>query len=297
MLDEEPGGTWNSEYSCRTAARLLDELARSNPRALANLVFPSVRTDMKTRREGGNLFYGKDGGVRRIAPTEWGKINKGLAMELLSASLFSCLDQPREVVSFCQLDEKTRLPKMCAGSDSADLRVVYDTYALVVEVSAQKRVSPPTYRRQLIQAINHSETLAKERPSRPVYALVINNGSIDNSNVYRRVYDELEPTAREKKGDIRLIPIWARDFAQIVSTLCGEDDPVGLAVPGGDIARALDTIHEHIATRKSPTKPGWTRAAFHAVLEGKPVPGVAEGPAGNLAERTAAARDQPDPAP
>ena len=40
-------------------------------------------------------------------------------------------------------------------------------------------------------------------------------------------YNSLEPVAREK-GNIRLIPIWARDFAQVVSTLW----------PGGPSGRA-----------------------------------------------------------
>ena len=333
-LAEKDGEFWSFPFSCRTASRQMGELLKGNPRAITRRVLPAVGIDMATRRRKKNLVYEKNGSVKELTPKEWLSINKGLAMELLSASLFSCLDHPRDVLSYCQLSDDGREPKLYAGGDLADVHVDYGAFLLVVEVSARKKVTGENYRTQTTQAINHAESLSKANALRPVYALVINNGSVDDSHVFREIYDELnspppkdedepnspspkdedEPNSPppkdeedEKKRDFRLIPIWARDFAQIVSTLCQENHAIGLHFDTADLARAFDAIHEHIAIKKKWTKPGWTRAAFLAVLEGKPLPVVIEDegkdpeqvkPEGTGKQRgvqSAATDGQPDP--
>ena len=322
-LAEKDGEFWSFPFSCRTASRQMGELLKGNPRAITRRVLPAVGIDMATRRRKKNLVYEKNGAVKELTPKEWLSINKGLAMELLSASLFSCLDHPRDVLSYCQLSDDGREPKLYAGGDLADVHVDYGAFLLVVEVSARKKVTGENYRTQTTQAINHAESLSKANALRPVYALVINNGSVDDSHVFREIYDELNspppkdedelnsPPPKdeedEKKRDFRLIPIWARDFAQIVSTLCQENHAIGLHFDTADLARAFDAIHEHIAIKKKWTKPGWTRAAFLAVLEGKPLPVVIEDegkdpeqvkPEGTGKQRgvqSAATDGQPDP--
>ena len=201
-----------------------------------------------------------------------------LGMELLSASLFACLDHPLEVKSLCQLsDDGTCEPKLYAGHHLADLEVDYRTFSLVVEVSARQRVTTENYRTQVNQAINHSVSLIEANPTKPVYALVINLGSIESRMIFRNIYEELEPVAREK-GNIRLIPIWARDFAQVVSTLCQEDHQVGLQFASADLAGALDVIYQRVAIEFVPVEPGWFRATLLAALEGVPDAGEKKDP-------------------
>ena len=267
-LVQEPGCSWVYPHSCRTASRQLGELLKSNLRALVLRVFPSVGIDLASRRRKKNLFYDEHGKVIKLSVKEWRSINKGLGMELLSASLFACLDHPLEVKSFCQLSEHGHCePKSYAAHKLADLEVDYGTFSLVVEVSAKQRVTTENYRTQVNQAINHSKVLIEANPTKPVYALVINHGSIERRMIFRDIYEELEPAAR-KIGDIRLIPIWAMDFGQAISTLCREDHQLGLQFSSEYLAGALDLIYRRVAIEFVPVEPGWFRATLLAALEG-----------------------------
>ena len=138
-----------------------------------------------------------------------------------------------------------------------------------------KKINTDTWRTQITQAIDHSEPEEWSTDPKTIYALVINNGNMEKQWALLNIYEELEPTARAK-GDVRLIPIWAWDFAQIVLTLCEDDHPVGLHFKAEDLARVLDTIHENVVDQLKDNKPGWTRATFLAALEGKPFPGEEE---------------------
>ena len=232
-------------------------------------------------------------GLIRLFVARFAFWHDALAMlAIRRASLFSCLDHPQEVLSYCQLSDDGSEPKLAAGRDLADIHVDYGAFVLAVEVSARKRVTRENYLTQTSQALAHAEALITTNRSRPIYVLVINNGSVENSHEFRSVYNELylSPTKKEtegkdvaekkdngeKQGDIRLIPIWARDFAQIVSTLCKDDHAVGLDFDTGGLARAFEAIHEHFAVKKEWSPPGWTRAAFLAVLEGEPLPPLIE---------------------
>ena len=293
-LAEGDGVSWAFPFSCRSTSGQMNQLLKGNPRAINELVLPALGIDTPTRWRKKNLLYKADGTPRDRTPEEWLSINKGLAMELLAASLFSCLDHPQEVLSYCQLSDDGSEPKLAAGCDLADIHVDYGAFVLAVEVSARKSVTPENHLTQTSQALAHAEALITTNRSRPIYALVINNGSVENSHEFRSIYNELylSPTKKEtegkdgkegkdvaekkdngeKQGDIRLIPIWARDFAQIVWTLCKYDHAVGLDFDTGKLARAFDALHEHFAVKKEWSPPGWTRAAFLAVLEGEPLP-------------------------
>ena len=91
-------------------------------------------TDDETRSRVGQYWM-------RFVGQYWTPLDR-LGMELLSASLFACLDHPLEVKSLCQLsDDGTCEPKLYAGHHLADLEVDYRTFSLVVEVSARQRVT------------------------------------------------------------------------------------------------------------------------------------------------------------
>ena len=83
----------------------------------------------------------------------------------------------------------------------------------------------------------------------------------------RQRHNFLEAVAREK-GNIRLIPIWARDFAQVVSTLCQEEHQVWLQFASADLAGALHVIYQRVAVEFVPVEPGWFRATLLAALAG-----------------------------
>ena len=285
---KDPGVTWAVPYSCHTVACLLRELLKHNFRSIQRRVLVSMGFDMKSRRRKGNLIYSQDDPGRALDAFEMRNPSKGMVMELLSALVFTCLDDPVEVTSWCQLSD-AKEPKSFAASGSADITVDYGNYVLVVEVSSKTAVSGRNFRTQIEQAIDKAEKAMKTYPpGTDIFAVVINEGSLERGVRYRRVYAELEPKARASEN-IRLVPIWAKDFAEIAVTLSDPEREVGLNFQAEALEAALRLVYERIAPDPltgneanwleegemiddKVTDPGWMRATILAVLEGQPTP-------------------------
>ena len=267
----DPNRDWELPVSCRTAALLLRELLRHNFRAINRRVLQVLGIDIKARHRESNFVYADDGTRRVLDAIEMRSINKALAMELLSACAFTCLDSPIEVRCWCQLNDQGR-PKSYAANGHEDITVEYEGFAVVVEVSARKEMNAINYRRQILQAIDKAGKALEASPYKPIYALVINEGGLERHPMYGNIYVELEPDA-QSKGPVRLVPIWAKDFAEIVLTLSDPDRDVGLRFEAEGLAAAFDRVYDHIAVGyRQPLTAGWMRATILAALEGKPFP-------------------------
>ena len=223
---------WQHLCSCRTVAKRMRELLKGDPRALTRRVLKPLGIDTEARRQQGNLIYEPDGKVRELEPKKWLAINRGLAMELLSAAMLTCLGRPRQVKAHCQIGKSGKINQV--AHSGADIEVDHGTFDLVVEVSGMKIIDNETWRTQLNQALEHSEPEQFGRGRRKIYSLAINNGNMEKRwsllNDYQKIISptedsedetenseaELEPTenseqdvnpSEKSQEDVRLIPI------------------------------------------------------------------------------------------
>ena len=263
-MDE--GGRWRHPYSSRTAARQVSQLLTHNYRAITRRVLRPLGIDPQKRRRTNNQIFSEDG--TETSAEEYKRINKGLAMELLSSCLLTCLDSPSDVYSACVLNENGYPKTFAQGGDrGSDIVSTYgEHFRIVAEVSAKRRRFPDFFEEQMTRAIKHAKNEWKADPTRPVYVLLINVCSIEQGKDYWDVYKSLEPTAREA-GEIKVVPIWGRDFAELVSSLSEPARRTGLHFGPLDFAAVLDFVHAQLAFGDEQPEPGWTRRTLHGGLK------------------------------
>ena len=139
------------------------------------LVFPTLGIDMASRVDADNVGSTSP---REIAQHR--KINKGLAMELLTGLLLARLDSASAV--HCNCDTRHGLPHAVAGGGMTDVEAIYEAsgatprFRVIAAVSAKSDVTRTFYLKQLQQALRHGRQIA-ERTGVPVYALVLNGGA------------------------------------------------------------------------------------------------------------------------
>ena len=286
-MDE--GGRWQHPYSCRTSARQVSQLLTHNFRAITRRVLRPLRIDPQTRRRTNNRIFSEDG--TETSAEEYKRINKGLAMELLSSCLLTCLDSPSDVHSACVLNENGYPKTFAQGGDrGSDIVSTYgEHFRIVAEVSAKRHRFPDFFEDQMTRAIKHAKNEWKADPKRPIYVLLVNVCSIEQGKGYWDTYKALEPTAREA-GDIKVVPIWGRDFAELVSSLCEPTRVTGLDFGPLEFAEVLDYVHARLASGDDPPEPGWTRRTLHGGIE-NPLSLELAVPEGDEADNT----DDPEP--
>ena len=167
------GAAWSLPYSCRTSARLTTQLLSHNYRAIMERVLPELGIDVKTRRRKANLIYSDDG--HALDADESMAINKGLAMELLVASMLTCLDAPTSVTSWC-VQGTNGEPKLFAQGDTEDVLATYGDFRVVAEVSAKRQTSLEFLQGQLGQGIKHGVMRNEKDGVLPTYVPLVNGG-------------------------------------------------------------------------------------------------------------------------
>ena len=151
------GSIWDmSGLNAGLVALLMMYLTNDEFTADSGLVFPSLEIDIRSRRAAKNRL---DIDARKIA--EHRKINKGLAMELLTSLMLAGLDTAREVR--CNCEARNGLPHKFAPAGVTDVEAFYDKpppgFLVIAAVSAKSDVTPEFYREQLDQALEHAEAL------------------------------------------------------------------------------------------------------------------------------------------
>ena len=238
------GAAWSLPYSCRTSARLTTQLLSHNYRAIMERVLPELGIDVKTRRRKANLIYSDDG--HALDADESMAINKGLTMELLVASMLTCLDAPTSVTSWC-VQGTNGEPKLFAQGDTEDVLATYGDFRVVAEVSAKRQTSLEFLQGQLGQGIKHGVMRNEKDGVLPTYVLLVNGGSVEQDQGYRDLYNDAWRAAREQ-GDLRIVPFWGPDFAELVSQLSEPEHPAGLSFTSATLKSALDRVYDRITS-------------------------------------------------
>ena len=200
-------------------------------------------------------------------------------MELLVATMLSCLDSPQAVRPRCAVSAKG-YPKMYAGAGEEDILATYGDFCIVAEVSAKGDASTDAdfFRGQLEQALDHAGQVAERGAGGVVYALVINKGSVDTNHrierVYRDVLKRYLETGRTSREDpdrvavqeIRLIPIRSHDFYQIVVGVLADGAMAGFSIGSDRLKQALEDVYLQLRGRNIEDDKRWMAVALARTL-------------------------------
>ena len=257
---------------------LMEQLITKSISAINQEVLPRLGIDPATRRRKGNILINKDGEEPSVHDANW--MNKALAMELLGSGLFSCLNSPQEVMTFCSVDTNG-LPVSFAGGGEDDVRVIYPEFRAVVEVCSKIRLSKSDFRRQLRQTVDHASRLAEDGVAGPVYGITINEVSIETNpamrGIYRSMLEYADKKAKKKSVDVRLIHLNDIDFVEVINTLSrekGRKNP-GLDFSGETFEFALAHVFELLSQKDDDDdklKKGTTRQGLLDGLASAPDP-------------------------
>ena len=236
------GKAWDKSLPADAVIFLLMLLLQHDYRANDNFVFKVLGIDMKERRRTDNVPY-----LKNPKTKDYRIINRGAAMELLSALLLCHLDMASEVRAMCQL--RHGLPHKTALDETGDIYVRYVepdgslAFRVVAEVSSQKFVDEDFYRRQLNQAWKFADRLAEDDEDGLVYGLVINRGHIISSNKIRGWFREF---AQEKElsleKNVRVVPIYTGDLCSAAQRIQEELDPGRLQFSARTFGGILDAL-------------------------------------------------------
>ena len=204
------GATWDPGYSAGHIALLMMHLMNHETDVNDDVIFPSLRIDRKSRDKAENLFGGSQ---RDIANHR--RINKSLAMELLTCLMLSRLNSARYVRPYC--DTQNGQPHAFAGGGLPDVEARYDEpppgFHVIVAASAKRSVTREFYGEQLEQVIAHGDAAA-EAEKVPVYALVLNGGDVLQKKGLNETFRNFaEAGPQGQSGQVNLVPLYAPALA------------------------------------------------------------------------------------
>ena len=292
-LQLREGHAWEFPYNCRTAARTFWQLLVDDFRANEAFVFEALGVTRELRQARDNVITPKEEAaawteeelaarraqkVSRVKTLR--RINKGLAMELLVATMLSCLDSPRAVRPRCAVSARGD-PKMFAGAGDEDILATYADFCIVAEVSAKRDAATAAgfFAAQLEQALDHAGKVARRGAGGAVYALVINRCAVDANReldaVYRAVLELYLETGRTSSGHpgrvagagIRLIPIGSHDFHDVVDGLLAGSATAGFALSSDVLRQALEDAYLQLHGRNVDDDGRWLAAALARALD------------------------------
>ena len=198
-------------------------------------------------------------------------MNKALAMELLTALLLSRIDSPARVNSQCLLDEHHGLPYNFAPPGTADVIARYatgsreQTFGIVVEASAQRRLTLSDFETQLRQAIVRAREL-QEEIGVPVYALVINGAPVASSADYagsdRKM---LHRYGIKDDPSLRLVAMDANDLGMAYCDLVSEAPGNRLHFRTEQLRDVLDALYAGLQQTELLSKEDWMRNTWSSL--------------------------------
>ena len=200
---------------------------------------------------------------------------KGLAMELLAASIIRHLDTPASIVAWATA--KNGLPNSAAPGGHPDVIAEYHewedapAFKIIAEVSAMRDMTPDFYKQQLESALRHAQSEVKKSPGSRVYCLLANCGRIAEDAKLHGLYREfLHENGLNADSDIRIVPMYAPDFGVVTGTLALKLTMDELYFDSGVLASAFDTLYQGVLRPSLPDDKDWMietlLAAIHANL-------------------------------
>ena len=277
---------WDEDLELPYASDLLLYLFSHSTRQIREQILPTLRIeDAAWPKKGENAPFDDETWARGILSTEQKRNRrgalKGLSMELLCASILRLMDQPRQVNAWVQI--LGGKPNWAAPAGTVDISARFsettqsEAFTVVGEVSAWKNMPTTDYLTQLDQGLKHSGDIAKLNPGR-VYCLVVNDRKIHvDRNLHEEYLRFLEDNSLTAESDIRMVPMYAPDFAVITGRLSYEPDPENLHFDSYVLAAALDTIYQTLLKPKLPEYRTWMIDKFMETVEANLPEGGAPG--------------------
>lgn len=234
---------------------------------------PDPRANRKSEKEdeSGQSEPAQGGG--RGPLSIWRSINKGLAMEMLSAILLSRIDGAQAV--FAAWQTLAGRPVGTAPARRTDLTVTYPEtaaggrFSVVAEVSAKREATVGFYRKQMGQALNHGRHLQSEAGG-TVYALVVNGGRIASDARLQAAFRKFrEDNELALDGPVRVVPICALDLAAAVRAIEEPAPGTALEIEPAELAGTFDRLLAGLAGTP-PDDRNWMSAMLRNAAQAEP---------------------------
>ena len=263
------GSVWDCGMQAGMVALLMMYLMNDEFTVDERVIFKSLGINTQSRGVAEKVFR-----IARRNITGHRKINKGLAMELLSSLLLARLDSTREVLCNCETNHG--LPYGFAPGGLTDVEAVYESagvtlpeFQVIAAVSAKSEVTRTFYREQLEQALRHGKELAGRTGLR-VYALILNGGDTSSDAGLRDVFHRfVESKKVARDGTVRLVPMYAPSLASAVRDLEAGLPPDAFRFEADLLAVVLDMLIDEALAPGPNADPEWTRNVWMQVLGGE----------------------------
>lgn len=202
---------------------------------------------------------------------------KGLAMELICASIIRHLDTPLKVTALAQ--PRDGKPNSLAPPGEADISADYPKIPqspkilqsrdikVIAEVTAKRKVTTENFLTQLRQGYKHAVEERKKAPDSLIYCLLVNGARIHTDvrlhELYRGYLQQKELTP---DGDIRIVPMYSKDFSFIAGMLSDRYGLDELYFEPEVLFDALDAVCRGFAEEELPEKRMWVIHEFMGVI-------------------------------
>ncbi|MEW8492515.1 MAG: hypothetical protein AB2604_01830 [Candidatus Thiodiazotropha taylori] len=206
--------------------------------------------DSSARRKSGNTIkfkpYVKPSRQLRI-------INKALTMELLNSGMFGHIDHPAKVQSNCTVSN-IRAQNSSGDTDSAvvpnnfaqggvpDVTVDYESFMVMLEVSAKYQRSLEDFVKQLNGALKHARELRDQKYGQPIYCVTINERTLEhvpNKEALEEVLKDIQPSE-----EIYLTVVSIEEFASLGHAMAGDYKNEAASVSAADLLTVLKATAE-----------------------------------------------------
>ena len=196
---------------------------------------------------------------------------KGLAMELNCASIMRHLDTPLKVTAWSQ--SRDGKPNSLAPSGSTDISADYPKFPqtrdikVIAEVTAKRVVTTDNFLKQLDQGHKHAAAELEKAPDSLIYCLLVNGAPIHTDvrlHVLYRGY--LQQNSLTPDGNIRMVPMYSKDFSFIAGTLASRVDLDDLYFDPEVLFDALDAVCRGFADEVLPGNRMWALIEFLGVI-------------------------------
>ena len=250
---------WKPDFIFVQLCDMLDALERPHFRDVLGGAVQRLRLDPDSRFEDDNRIApkgkgkgkgkGKDDPNKKISKRRG--FSKGLAMEVVVASLLTWLDHPKQVRAYWKIN-RNGLPNHAAPARKPDLLFspmdAQPPFQIVCEVSANRGLNAQSFTKQLESALTHCKKIHGNVGEGVTYGFLVNHGRIAQSRMMQTVYRRfVKDKQLKRKGPIRLVSMRNRDFASVLRQLRGHGE---LRFDTRLLPRALDALHVRLRDKK-----------------------------------------------
>ena len=234
---------------------------------------------------------------------------KGLTMELLCAAIIRHVGRPQRVVAWAR--QRDGHPYLAAGAGTPDITAVFPggslalphvwkdlsgPHRLLLEVSANRQAGEQHFLTQLNGAYKHAKAEVDEHEGITVDVLLINGCPFyDGTKVFHQRYLEfVQENELDEDSTIRIVPMYAPDFAIAMGTLFFEIEGDTSQLGPRRLFSAIRSMLTVILQPKLPPEKTWMIDMFVDFFFGRSTwfPKIEEDDAGEGPETSEAS--QPD---